>query len=154
MKENRNSHSPIPNRQETSVTSYEVIRQNYQDANKVIVAGGRDFTDYAHMCTVLDDLFFVHNTGFEVAPKIISGMAKGADTLAIRYSNERGLTKILFPANWKVYRRRAGFLRNEDMLSIATHLVAFWDGKSHGTQHMIEIAKKKGIPVWIINYNN
>lgn len=77
-----------------------------------------------------------------------SGMADGADSLAIRYAYERKLTKILFPANWKKYHRIAGFLRNEDMLSIASHLIVFWDGKSSGTNHMIEIAKAKGIPVW------
>ena len=44
------------------------------------------------------------------------------------------------------------FLRNEDMLSIATHLIAFWDGKSSGTKDMIDIAQEKGIPVWIFNY--
>jgi hypothetical protein len=80
--------------------------------------------------------------------KIISGMADGADSLAIRYADERRLTKILFPANWKRFSRVAGFLRNEDMLSVATHLVVFWDGKSSDTNHMIEIAKAKGIPVW------
>ena len=79
-------------------------------------------------------------------------MAKGADTLAIRYADERNLTKILFPANWKSYPRIAGFLRNEDMLSIATHLIAFWDGKSSGTKHMIDIAQEKDIPIWVFNY--
>ena len=79
-------------------------------------------------------------------------MTKGTDTLAIRYADEHKLTKILFPANWKKYPLIAGFLRNEDMLSIATHLIAFWDDKSNGTKHMIEIAKKKGIPVWIFDY--
>lgn len=79
-------------------------------------------------------------------------MADGADTFAIRYADEHRLTKILFPANWKYHHRFAGFLRNEDMLSIATHLVAFWDGKSSGTKHMIEIAQVKGIPLWIFNY--
>jgi hypothetical protein len=39
-----------------------------------------------------------------------------------------------------------------NMLVTATHLVAFWDGKSPGTKHMIEIAKEKGIPVWIYKY--
>ena len=70
----------------------------------------------------------------------------------IRYADEHKLTKILFPANWKVYPRIAGFLRNNDMLSIATHLIAFWDGKSSGTKHMIEIAQMKGIPVWVFEY--
>lgn len=79
-------------------------------------------------------------------------MADGADALAIRYADEHQLTKILFPANWKSYKRIADFLRNEDMLSVATHLVVFWDGKSSGTNHMIEIAKAKGIPVWVLKY--
>ena len=75
-------------------------------------------------------------------------MAKGTDTLAVRYADERKLTKIMFPANWKEHPRMAGILRNEDMLTIATHLVAFWNGFSSGTKHMIEIARKKGIPIW------
>lgn len=41
---------------------------------------------------------------------------------------------------------------SENMLSIATHLIAFWDGKSSGTKHMIEIAQMKGIPVWVFEY--
>jgi hypothetical protein len=79
-------------------------------------------------------------------------MAKGADTLAIQYADEHQMTKILFPANWKKYPIIAGFLRNEDMLRIATHVIAFWDGKSSGTKHMIDIAEEKGIPVWIYKY--
>ena len=104
------------------------------------------------MCRELDRLFNESRmfAGREV--KIISGMADGADSLAIRYADERKLTKILFPANWKRYSRVAGFLRNEDMLSVATHLIAFWDGKSSGTRHMIEIAEAKGIPVWVVKY--
>ena len=58
------------------------------------------------------------------------------------------------PACWYYARRRAGFLRNEDMLAIADALVAFWDGESHGTKHMIEISQEKGIPVWVFNYKN
>ena len=79
-------------------------------------------------------------------------MAKGAGTLGIRYAEEHKLTMVLSPANWKKYHRMAGILRNMNMLVTATHLVAFWDGKSHGTKHMIEIAKAKGIPVWIFDY--
>ena len=59
---------------------------------------------------------------------------------------------VILPGDPKRVPLIAGFLRNEDMLSIATHLIAFWDGKSNGTKHMIEIAQKKGIPVWIFNY--
>lgn len=125
---------------------------DYKEASLVIIAGGRDFENYEYMCEILNDLFY-NSTNFEKrAIKIISGMAKGADTFAIRYADEHNLTKILFPANWKLYPRVADFLRNEDMLSIATHLIAFWDGKSSGTKHMIDIAQEKGIPIWVFNY--
>lgn len=130
----------------------ELYRQAYLNAYRVIVAGGRDFDNYEYMSQQLDELFWNSSNFDSRQIKIISGMADGADTLAIRYADEHRLTKILFPANWKYHHRFAGFLRNEDMLSIATHLVAFWDGKSSGTKHMIEIAQAKGIPVWIFNY--
>ncbi len=128
-------------------------REAYLNAYRVIVAGSRGFFEYDLMSRELDKLF---NESKEFAGsdvKIISGMADGADSLAIRYADERKLTKILFPANWKRFSRVAGFLRNEDMLSVATHLVVFWDGKSSGTNHMIEIAKAKGIPVWGLKHS-
>lgn len=125
---------------------------DYKEASRVIIAGGRDFENYEYMCEILNDLFYNSTYSKKRDIKIISGMAKGADTLAIRYADEHHLTKILFPANWKSYPRIAGFLRNEDMLSIATHLIAFWDGKSSGTKHMIDIAQEKGIPIWVFNY--
>ena len=113
---------------------------------------GRDFDDYMYMSSELTELL-ENSANFKgITIKIISGMAKGADSLAIRYADEHKLTKILFPANWKAYPRIAGFLRNNDMLSIATHLIAFWDGKSSGTKHMIDIAQEKGIPIWIFKY--
>ena len=126
----------------------ELYRESYLNSYRVIVAGSRGFFDYDLMCRELDELFWASSEFDDGDIKIISGMADGADSLAIRYADERKLTKILFPANWNKYHRVAGFLRNEDMLSVATHLVVFWDGKSSGTRHMIEIAKAKGIPVW------
>ena len=130
----------------------ELYRDAYLNSYRVIVAGSRTFLDYDLMCRELDNLFWISPEFENRDIKIVSGMADGADTLAIRYADEHQLTKILFPANWKSYKRIAGFLRNEDMLSIATHLVVFWDGKSSGTRHMIEIAKAKGIPVWGLKY--
>lgn len=131
----------------------DLYRQNYREAYRVIVAGGRDFDDYELMKQSLDQLFYVSGEFGDFPIKIISGMAKGADKLAIRYADENEMTKILFPANWKYHRRLAGFLRNEDMLRLATHLVAFWDGRSHGTQHIIDLARQKGIPVWVFGFN-
>ena len=127
----------------------QIFRVSYLNACRVIVAGSRCFNDYGLLEQELDKLFKKNDEFVGKEIKIISGMALGADALAIDYADKHKLTKILFPANWKRYPLVAGFLRNEDMLSVATHLVAFWDGESTGTRHMIEIAKGKGIPVWV-----
>lgn len=130
----------------------EQLRQDYLNSSNVIVAGGRDFDDYDLMRDTLDELFWDSDAFEGKVIKIVSGMARGADTLAIDYADENGLTKILFPVNWKFHKNLAGLFRNEDMLSVGTHLVAFWDGDSHGTKKMIDLAREKGIPVWVINY--
>lgn len=129
-----------------------VIKTRYLNSYKVIVAGGRDFDNYEFLKEKLDETF--ESLGdLDAHPiEIISGMADGADTLGIKYAKEHKLTMVLYPANWDKYPRMAGILRNMNMLVTATHLVAFWDGKSHGTKHLIEIAKEKGIPVWIYKY--
>ncbi len=128
------------------------IKTKYLNSYKVIVAGGRDFDNYEYLKEKLDETFICLGDLDTHPIEIISGMAKGADTLGIKYAEEHKLTMVLYPANWKKYPRMAGILRNMNMLVTATHLVAFWDGKSHGTKHMIEIAKAKGIPVWIYKY--
>lgn len=145
-------HTTPEEHREITKMMNDLYRQNYRNAPRVIIAGGRDFDNYELMKKKLDELFFVSSEFDAVPIKIISGMAEGADTLAIRYADEREMTKILFPANWKYHLRMAGFLRNEDMLRIATHLVAFWDGQSHGTKHIIDIAHEKGVPVWVFEY--
>ena len=133
-------------------TMRELYRQAYREAARVIVAGGRDFDDYVFMKKELDRLFWGEDFCGNGQIKILSGMAPGADTLAIRYADEYDLTKILFPANWKCHPRMAGFLRNKDMVALATHLVAFWDGRSHGTKHIIDLACAKGMPCQVIAY--
>ena len=88
----------------------EKFHNGYQEAYKVIVAGSRNFEDYEYMCEKLNDLFHNSNHFKKSEIKIIQGMANGADSLAIRYADDYKLTKILFPANWKIYPLIAGFL--------------------------------------------
>ena len=83
---------------------------------------------------------------------IVSGHAKGADLLGERYSQDKGYDLEIFPANWKKFGKSAGFRRNEQMAEVADGLIVFWDGKSHGTEHMIKIAEENGISTRIINY--
>lgn len=82
-------------------TALSAIKTSYINSYKVIVAGGRDFADYAYMKEKLDEVFNALGDLDSHPVEIISGMAKGADTLAIRYAEEHQLTMVLYPANWK-----------------------------------------------------
>jgi hypothetical protein len=69
--------------------------------------------------------------------EIVSGLAKGVDTLALEFAKLHNLPVKLFPADWKKYGRFAGPKRNEEMAMYADYGVAVWDGQSRGTKHMI-----------------
>ena len=114
---------------------------------KVIVAGGRDFSNYEMLRQRLD--YLLQNQQFVV---IVSGAARGADSLGERYAKERGLFIQQFPANWNRYGKKAGYIRNKEMAQYANGLVAFWDGSSRGTKLMIELAKQYQLPMRVICY--
>ena len=84
--------------------------------------------------------------------EIVSGCARGADTLGKKYANDHNIPVKKFPAEWNKYGRSAGYIRNTEMADYADILVAFWDGKSLGTKHMIDTATKKGLIVYTIKY--
>lgn len=79
-------------------------------------------------------------------------MARGADRLGEKYAKEHGYKVLYFPADWDIDGKSAGFIRNVKMAENADALVAFWDGKSVGTKHMIETAQNKGLAVRIKRY--
>ncbi len=115
---------------------------------RVIIAGGRDFNDYPLLKTTMDNALC--NITDEIT--VVCGKARGADTLGEQYANEKGYNVDYYPANWKQYGKRAGYLRNEQMAQNADALVAFWDGESRGTKSMIELAKRYGLKVRIKRY--
>ncbi len=114
---------------------------------KVIVAGSRDFNDYKILKEKLD--FYLQN---HENIEIVSGTARGADKLGERYAKEKELKVKRFPADWKKHGKKAGYLRNEDMAKYATHAVIFWDGKSKGTGHMINLCKKYELNYRVIRF--
>ena len=116
---------------------------------RVIVAGGRDFNNYAGLAQKLDKL--LANVTDEIV--IVCGMARGADRLGEQYAKERGYSVRYFPADWDRYGKAADYLRNTEMAKNADALVAFWDGMSLGTRHMIEIARSRGLKVRVKRYD-
>lgn len=117
---------------------------------KLIVAGGRDFTDAEHMSRVL---FAMADVDFaDYAVSIVSGMARGADALGYQFAKTNHITCYEFPANWGTYGKHAGFMRNKTMAHFSDGLLAFWDGKSRGTAHTINFMQSLSKVVHIVRY--
>lgn len=111
---------------------------------KILVCGSRNWEDRYKIVEVFAGL--VHGSLEPIT--IIHGAAKGADQLAGTTAKEYGLEVEEYPADWDKYGRRAGPIRNLEMLDQEPDLVlAFQVGKSRGTQHTIDHARKRGIPV-------
>ena len=118
---------------------------------KVLVCGGRDFNDKTMIYNVLNNRMIQANGKIT---HIIHGNARGADTLAGQWARETGVQEVSCPANWQVYGRRAGFLRNKAMLDLLNPekdiVIAFPGGR--GTEMMVDIAKKANVTVRRIMY--
>ena len=112
---------------------------------KTIIAGSRDITRYiARKCIVQA----VEDSGFEIT-EVVSGGARGVDHMGEMYAYVHCLDWKIFPADWNQYGRSAGMIRNKQMADYADALIAIWDGKSKGTKGMIDIAKRKGLKVFV-----
>lgn len=117
---------------------------------KVIVAGSRNITSKDIIFHKLDILLSQKIKEGEKI-QIISGAARGVDRIGEEYAVAKGFQCRRFPAEWNTYGKRAGYLRNCEMAKNADALVAFWDGESPGTRHMIQTAKNSGLAVRVIH---
>lgn len=112
---------------------------------RVLVCGSRYWEDRDFLYAVLDDL------PLEEIEAVIEGEAPGADTMAREWAEARGIGgKVLkFPAQWELYGRAAGPIRNKQMLveGKPTVCIAFSDDltKSRGTKNMVDQARAAGI---------
>lgn len=114
----------------------------------VVICGSREFDDYELLKKEL--IKFFDNDFSDIT--IISGTAKGADSLGERFASEYNLPVQKFKPDWDKHGKSAGFKRNDEMVKIADVVVAFWNCKSKGTKHTINQANTKGIVVKIIKY--
>lgn len=115
---------------------------------RVIIAGGRDFNNYEGLAASLDYLF--KNVSDDI--EVVCGMSRGTDRLGEKYAKERGYRVIYMPADWDTHGKSAGYRRNVEMAKYADALVAFWDGKSTGTKHMIDTAREHKLDVRVKRY--
>ena len=119
---------------------------------KVIIAGSRSFQDYETLKTYCTHILsHAVQRGEEVT--VLSGTARGADELGELFANDMGFTVERYPADWEAYGKMAGFKRNKEMAENADALIAFWDGKSRGTKHMINLAKHRWLDYRVYEFN-
>lgn len=120
---------------------------------RVLVCCGSNFNDYSLLESSLNRILSEYSND---TIEIISGHAKGADSLGERYALEKSLKCTIFKAEWSKYGRAAGPIRNSHMLEYVKQenpiVVAYWDGKSHGTKDTITKAKKLNITCEVIIY--
>ncbi len=111
---------------------------------RVIVCGGCHYNDYEVFRKQLDQVLLAYDN-----VTLVSGHAKGVDTMAEHYASEKKIPIKVFPAEWKRYGKAAGPIRNTAMLKYALEqnavVAAFWNGTSRGTGNMLKQAKKAGV---------
>ncbi len=130
---------------------------------RVIIAGSRNFNNYELLKQKCDNILKFRQV------EIVSGGAKGADSLGEKYALERGYAIKRFIPDWSI-GKSAGYIRNESMAKYASNrdqkleylltdksavggLIAFWDGKSRGTKNMIDLAVKYNLKLRVIKYD-
>ncbi len=114
---------------------------------RVLVCGSRDYIDRDYLFGFLDDL-----AGVVKVDCIIEGRASGADQLAGEWAETRGVSHEAYPARWQKHGKRAGPIRNEQMLTEGKPdlVVAFPLPSSKGTWHMVGIARTARVTTWIM----
>ena len=120
------------------------------DNFKVIIAGSRGFSNYKLLREQCNKFLREKRKTSNII--VVSGHARGADTLGEKYAQDEGFTLEIYPAQWKKFGKRAGYRRNEQMAEVSDALIAFWDGSSKGTKHMIDIMNEKNLLVRVVEY--
>jgi GNAT superfamily N-acetyltransferase len=114
--------------------------------NSVAIIGSRGISDYSFFCGIMRNI--------KPAPvRIVSGGARGVDTLAARYAGENKIHLLEIKPDYASHKRFAPILRNKSIVKFSSRVIALWDGTSPGTANTIEFARKmdKAVRVFICN---
>lgn len=107
------------------------------------IIGSREFNDYDYLRKIALSVDI---------DTIVSGGARGADSLAARYAADSNIPLIEYKPNWDLHGKSAGYIRNKLIVEKSDLIIAFWDDKSRGTKHSIDIATKSQKKLIIAHY--
>ena len=117
-----------------------------EDMIKIGVIGSRSFNDYELLKRVLDEYL-------GKVWVVVSGGAKGADSLGEKWANENNIKTCIYKPDWDTHGKGAGMIRNKDIVEDSDIIIAFWNSLSRGTEHSINLAKKMDKEVRIVYFN-
>ena len=135
------------------------------DNFRVVIYGGRDFSDFNKLTHYLDRMLSSKMVTHNII--IVSGRAKGADILGEKFANLRGYKVEVHKADWNnidvvgavvksnargMYNAVAGHMRNDVMADECDVGVGFWNGKSAGTKDMTKRLADRGKPCKVVAY--
>lgn len=115
------------------------------------IVGSRDFHNYDRFLEGINEALEEWELTIDNIGKIVSGGAKGADSLAERFAKDYSIECKIFLPEWDKLGKKAGLLRNTDIVNAATYMIAFPSKDSKGTFDSINKAKTKNIPLKVIN---
>lgn len=116
---------------------------------KLIIAGSRDISEeeaLERIDSVLGDIPVSPDQIIEV----VSGGARGPDHAGEVWARRHKISILIFPADWEKHGKAAGPIRNIEMakyVGMDGALLPIWDGRSRGTQHMMQTAREHGVLV-------
>lgn len=107
------------------------------------IVGTRTFNDY--------NMLYQSISHIQDMTCIVSGGAKGTDTLAERYAMEKNIATVIIRPDWNRYGKSAGPIRNRTIVEQSDVVIAFWDYNSKGTKSTIDICRELGKQCYIID---
>lgn len=119
----------------------------------LLVAGSRSIKDKDIVFKII--FRYIKENGWkrdDIAGMIV-GAAPGIDTLAEEFARRHGIQPIILPALWDYYKKPAGFIRNSNMVDLATHVLLIRENDSPGTGHTLSLVSQKKIPYKLVTYN-
>lgn len=120
----------------------------------MLIAGSRNYNNYNKFYKVVNKVLEEYKD-YDIC--IVSGGARGADTMAEQFAIANRYELKVFKADWNTFGKSAGYRRNAEMHDFIKQFehricLCFWDGQSKGTQHNFQLAINNNTQLYIYNY--